>query len=462
MGGREASGGAEPPVQVEGWSEGIFIARQKISVELRRRRLNPLVNATAHAAVGEQHVHGLRVTATMRAANRLRSVSGRGELCDEARSKGHAGRSPVIDKCLVIWFSRGGWGIDTGDPVAFNRCGKCAGVQRRDQVFKRPPFSLHVEEGEKMRRFGVLLAFVGLAFGASVQAELVLYEPFEYGETEQSLVGLGGSQTGFSSGNKWGSSGATPTYQVVGLTMGSGTTQLVVSGGLAAIVSGSNSSRTSRRISVDQTGQIWGSYLWSHTSGTSYSGLGISSQTTGNENAGIDFLSLGKIHNSTTAGIRIGTGATTSASTNATGTAYTTGTTNLVLFTVTGLGNGTAQSQSMQQWMLTSNQFDYFKNLGLTATNLNAASTGTAASNVLNRASLTTASGTAGMTSLDYLIFAQNPANANARVDEIRISNVSLDEVTPVVVPEPHAIALLLAGLGLVAARRRQLNLRAG
>jgi len=78
---------------------------------------------------------------------------------------------------------------------------------------------------------------------------------------------------------------------------------------------------------------------------------------------------------------------------------------------------------------------------------------------VLNRTSaltLATTNGTAALTSSMFLNLGSSPL-ATCSVDEVRLSNTSLDDVTPIVVPEPAALGLGSAvALSVLGLRRRR------
>lgn len=149
-----------------------------------------------------------------------------------------------------------------------------------------------------------------------------------------------------------------------------------------------------------------------------------------------------------------------------TGTGISDNTTYLVLWKATNLGGSTG-TVDLKNWILSADQFDTFKAGGLTETELDAALAGTGASDVYQRGVLTYTPGGAyhRLTSADVLMM-QLGYGLDGLFDELRISNSSsggagggLDEVTPLLIPEPGRV--MLAGLGLILVslrrnRRRQ------
>ena len=106
------------------------------------------------------------------------------------------------------------------------------------------------------------------------------------------------------------------------------------------------------------------------------------------------------------------------------------------------------------EWLLSEGQFVTFKAGGLTEQELNGASIGTGSANVWSRASVT-ALRTTGITVVG--LYNQNGIDADPDgiiQDELRISNASIDDATPAVVPEPAALALICSSV-LILHRRR-------
>lgn len=306
---------------------------------------------------------------------------------------------------------------------------------------------------------------------APASAAIILYEPFNYGSTDSTLVGKGGNTTGFSSAETWASTG-TAGYVATGYTFGSGATQLTTLGGRAT--TSSQPTYAGRGIDLSQTtgANLWGSFLFSPgaTSANAFGLLGFSSNANASTGAILSsstssaggfssyYLSGSNVFSGQgPAGVVLSqTAGTATAKLGAGGSAPSIGTTYMNLFKVTGLGT---TAGSIQLWTLTSAQFDTFKTGGLTEAELNSATTGTGSTNVLNRTSaltLATTNGTAALTSSMFLNLGSSPLAAFS-VDEVRLSDTSLDDVTPIVVPEPAALGLGSAvALSVLGLRRRR------
>jgi hypothetical protein len=109
------------------------------------------------------------------------------------------------------------------------------------------------------------------------------------------------------------------------------------------------------------------------------------------------------------------------------------GTTYLVLFSANLIDN----SPTVTMWMLSSAQFDTFKSGGLTEAELNGATIGTGSSNVWGRSTVTGTDATLDATNnvkfMAYGGFEGGTApTTRVSYDELRLSQTSLDDVTPV------------------------------
>jgi len=245
-----------------------------------------------------------------------------------------------------------------------------------------------------------------------------------------------------------GSASFSESYQPGGLTFSS----LPVSGGNAFLSTAWNGGlNVGRAHSASTTGTLFGSYLFQRTVNTS-SNIELFSLWEGNDINGADNFGDFSIepdrYQSSLGGV-IGNqsyGTTT-------GTAISTGTTYLVLFKVTNLGP-TSATHDATMWILQADQYDNFLPGGLDEAELNSAATGTAATQILQRASHAFTN-TAQFASGNLLMMQNYYFSAQARYDEIRISDTSLNEV--ITVPEPTSGLLLAsATLAFVATRRRR------
>jgi hypothetical protein len=290
------------------------------------------------------------------------------------------------------------------------------------------------------------------AIVAPANAALLVYEGFDTGGVDgNTLHGLAGATSfGFDSGSSWSvtvSGTGAVTYETTGLTF----SNLVVVGGRANVNAGSSSGDGSRALDVAATGTVYGSYLVNPVAAQnadSISSILVGSQaslTTNDSGSQWDFQANADVYASTLGGGRIN-GAFPSGSYTNTGTALSVGTTYLVLFEMDNLVNSGTTSQTLTTWILTAAQFDNFKPGGITAAELNSATVGTTSADVIQRGTLTGTFGS-NLTVADFYHIYAVLGGANARLDELRLSDATLNEVAPLVeVPEPSALALLFGG----------------
>lgn len=309
-------------------------------------------------------------------------------------------------------------------------------------------------------------AMTVLLSGAA-QAALVIADPFDYGASDIAMLttsptalnggtGLAGTWT-LSSQN----TNNHATYLGTGLTFGM---LLTTGGALRTEGQWSGSSLVSRQLNTTLTGTVWGSFLVKPGAqplgnpNRSTSVVYFGTKQTGEWASDLGVNSKAWDNAVPVASVKMGQSNGGSA---LAGTAMTyDGTqTYLALFKATNIGG--AGSKTLYAWYLTPDQFTYFTTAGLTEAALNAATLGTANTNVLQRGS--------NLSSTDCLVdttrylnieTALNPAGNtiwNVVYDEIRISNDAVNglaQVTPLI-PEPAAGALLLTALALALRRRR-------
>ena len=276
---------------------------------------------------------------------------------------------------------------------------------------------------------------------------LLVTDPFDYGNTDFALttgttsmgagIGLAGSWTlATQNGNNHAA------YLAAGLTFGNLTTK---GGALRTEGRWLGSSFVSRRLAVNQSGVIYGSYLVSPGTRTNISdpnietsGLLIGANGEFEYDADLSVSIKGSNTNSATGSVKIGR--SISSATNA-GTAATfsdaDSQTYLVVFKTTSLGSPAATEKTIKTWVLTPSQLATLKPLptySLTELALDSATLGTGPNQVLQRAAHTSAQAA----SFDITKFIQFGTFKNASspvwqvtYDELRISQVSLDAVTP-------------------------------
>lgn len=295
-----------------------------------------------------------------------------------------------------------------------------------------------------------------ILFAGAVRAELIVYEGFDYGASDGSIAGQNG---GIGFGGAWTvvqSQFATGgSYRADGLTFGS---NFLTSGGTAVVYGGGSYNEVQRTtdyrpLGVNQTGTIYGSFLFNIQADGTYNSA----------HEGINALLIGPTPNESLSAYDFGTNefATNNSAARGPGTpgypSYLSGTapslntTYLYLFKLTNVGGA---GETTDAWVLTQDQYDNFKTAGsspgeLLETDLNAAVLGTGGMNVMERGSFS-GSGTGTFSTSDFLTLfgfsTQNPDHRlTSLMDEIRISNVSLSEVSPsfTAVPEPSSFALV-------------------
>lgn len=282
------------------------------------------------------------------------------------------------------------------------------------------------------------------AMGQSADAAVLMYEPFNYGNSNVALNTVSGAATGLDGTTYAGSH----NYISTGMTFGN----LQTTGGKANIAYNAGYATRGLNFNIANGATLFGSFLYIDNGGHS-SGNGTAAWLLGASNATDNNASLsvfGGVYGTGGASTGIKAGQSGGGSVTSSGVPTADGTQFLALFQVTNM-NATSGSQTLSIWTLNPAQLAQFKTAGMTAANLNAAATGTGATNVLQKGSVTINGGyviandTLSMRILSY--------QYGFDIDEIRLSNASLDEVTPV--PEPAAISTLL-GAGALLLRRRK------
>ena len=283
-------------------------------------------------------------------------------------------------------------------------------------------------------------AFTGLVMALSMtaQASTLVYESFNYlGQVDNTAISSPAFNGGVGLSDGWSGSGK---YRTNGLSF----SDFPVAGGSVENI---NSEIFYRKLSASQTGTIWGSFLFKSLSvvdtSTTLSDFVISKKANGSDWQIETSLGIApKRYQGLTGDIRLGGSTPTpTPSNNVGGTAVVQGVTYLVLFKVENLiaSGGTATSQTITSWILSAEQYDSFKGGGLTEAELNSASQGNGAGNVMQRTTLT-ASQSASFSANDYVTIQSNNVG-NFVHDEIRFSNASLAEVAPSGAPSAEVYA---------------------
>lgn len=297
-----------------------------------------------------------------------------------------------------------------------------------------------------LRRAG-LAAIVGLAVTlatSTADAGTVLYDGFDYGSAGGSLAGLGSAGGGWAGAWDTGmfSYGGTPSYSANYEPGGLTFSDLPVSGGNAILTTNWNGGiNAGRQHAASVTGDLYGSYLFQRTVNP-YSSAALFAMYEGTYLTGPSNYAQFSIEPVAYASSNGGV-ITSQAYAYASGTAIATGQTYLVLFKVTGL-SATPTTQSTTMWILNESQYDNFRPGGIDEGELNTASLGTGAAQVLQRVTKTTNGTNYQFASDRYLLLHSYYYGSQARYDELRISNSSLNAVLGI--PEPASVALLALG----------------
>jgi fibronectin-binding autotransporter adhesin len=277
-----------------------------------------------------------------------------------------------------------------------------------------------------------LLCFAGLSLAVPIPATagVIVQESFNYfGQGDNAAMNIAAFNGGTGLSGSWTGGGK---YNSSGLTF----SDLGVAGGCLRI--GGGDALAYRKINVNKTGTMWGSFLFNSISAvdTSSTLLDLISTKASNGNdfdANTSFGVGPKGYNSIVGNVRLG-GNTNLPDYlyNVGGAAVTQGATYLNLFKVENLisSGGAATSQIITSWILSAAQYDNFKSGGLTEEELNAASQGSAAANVMQRITMP-ATQKATFSVNDYLCLEVVNAGSDYKVDEIRFSDANLAEVAP-------------------------------
>lgn len=268
-----------------------------------------------------------------------------------------------------------------------------------------------------------LLALV-LATGANLcaNADLILYEPFDYGSSDAGLVSCTGTALGLDGTNYTGWTSS--TYEAAGFSF----SDLVVSGGKALIPYYAAAQANTRGLdcSIAPGGSLFGSFIYTPVGAALNSTgallFGASNSTDNNANLAV----IGTWYNTTAKYTGLNS---TPVSIQSTGAELALNLPVLMLFHVTNMG-ASSGSQTLTLWVFSEAQYEAHKPNGLTPAYLNGLATGSAANQILQTATLTK-SVTPYVTMTDTMSMRLFIYRCGYRIDEIRLSTSSLDEVTP-------------------------------
>lgn len=265
----------------------------------------------------------------------------------------------------------------------------------------------------------VLMMVIGVR---TANAKLLLYEPFDYGSSNITLISVSGPALGLD-GTTYTIYTAS-TYVAAGLTFGN----LITSGGNCYMTyfNGSQANTRGLDINVAAGRTLYGGFIHAAGGGVQNSTgallFGSSTCTDQNANFGIvnSWYGTSCQYTGLTAGGR---------SIQSTGVALTLSKPVLVLFRVTNMG-ASSGTQTASLWVLNEAQYAYHRATGLSPSVLDAAGTGTGASQILQTAQLTI-SAAPYVTMTDTMFMRPFIYRCAYSLDEFRLSNASLDEAAP-------------------------------
>lgn len=294
-----------------------------------------------------------------------------------------------------------------------------------------------------MQRSGWLrpvLAAAGVVLSVTARGDLIVYEGFDCAAANNTrLDGLAGAASfGFDAGSAWTNAVASGTnvFRTAGRTFGNvaGASLLKTTGGSAYGQAGLswNTARLSRPLDV-AANTIWGSFLLERDVGYSrwvHSLLLSPAWNSADNTADVD-IAPREFWNTAPGAIRM-----RGNQQYASGASPADDTTCLVLYKVTNL-NAASGSSVATQWVLSNAQYLTHKRGGLIEAELNAATLGTGAAQVMQRGSVTNTAPAQALPRFaangHLVLFSAVSDAGQVRVfyDELRISNASLDDVTP-------------------------------
>ena len=265
----------------------------------------------------------------------------------------------------------------------------------------------------------VLMMVIGVR---TANAKLLLYEPFDYGNFNTNLIAVSGPALGLDGMNY--TVYAASTYVPAGMTFG----DLLVSGGYGYLAYYNSSQANTRGLDINiPTGRtLYGGFLHAAAGGVQNSTGALLFGTSTCTDQTANFSIIGCWYGTTCqyTGLSAGT-----RSIKSSGVALTLNNPVLVLFRVTNMG-ASSGTQTVSLWVLDEAQLAYHRDAGLTASNLDTASTGSDANQILQTAQLTI-SVAPYITMTDTMFMRPFLYRCGYSLDEIRLSNASLDEAAP-------------------------------
>ncbi len=278
--------------------------------------------------------------------------------------------------------------------------------------------------------FVILLTFLTTVIGIHpANATLLLHEPFNYGANNTTLISVSGPALGLDGTNYTGYTAS--TYVAAGLTFGN----LIASGGNSFITYSGNAQANTRGLdfNVAAGSTLYGGFLHAASSGqqNSTGALLFGSETSTDQSANLAIITCWYGTTCQYTGLSAYNSPTSDPTRyiQSTGVALALNTPVLILFRVTNMG-ASSGTQTASLWVLNEAQFAYHRAGGLTPSVLDAAGTGTGASQILQKAQLTI-SRAPYVTMTDAMFMRPYIFRCAFSFDELRLSTTSLDKVAP-------------------------------
>ncbi|MBA3960610.1 MAG: autotransporter-associated beta strand repeat-containing protein [Chthoniobacterales bacterium] len=262
----------------------------------------------------------------------------------------------------------------------------------------------------------ILVTFLaGFVFANATTGAIIYYDGFDYGDVDGFLAGKNGG-IGFS--GPWLAGNPVITYAAAGMTFSD---LLVVGGRITATgIDGIGNASNTRPLIAMLDGVYFGSFLTQVVDTSSDSGI-FNGMSVGPPNTFFGSSNLAILAPQNTDALTVYSGFEFMSG----GIPLSVGQTYLVLFLID------TDAFTVKGWVLSAAQFDTFKPEGLTEAELDAAAVGVEPSQIWGRATVTAHTATITASYLNVFMNANSGGSTTLAEDEFRLSDTSLDEVTP-------------------------------